>query len=76
MAGRDIRVPMQLTFIDAVRGIDRTVAFRQALRELYEQQRCEVVAENAAQQARFDSLATTAAVKTVEKMFSVRLEFF
>ncbi len=27
-AGRDIRVPLQLSFVDAIRGIDRTVAFR------------------------------------------------
>lgn len=27
-AGRDVRLPLQLSFIDAVRGIDRTVAYR------------------------------------------------
>jgi len=27
-AGRDVRVPLQLTFVDAVRGTDRTVAYR------------------------------------------------
>jgi len=26
--GRDIRVPLQLSFVDAVRGVDRTVAYR------------------------------------------------